>query len=322
MRELVPPPSTLRLSAPSAYGSFRGPLPPVVADLGLLARRTRHKRWFYALVVDGEQSWAVGIVDLGYAGQLFVHGVERATGRCLANLARVAPPSCVRVGQGPRDPEVARFSFAGARAEARAGRGGMLALDLDWGGARLRWEGLCGATPPIAAITRLDGGGASATEKGVLWSVKGSTRVDGATHDLDGATAGYDYSSGVMARRTAWRWAFGLGKTRDGRQFGFNVVDGFVGERECAAFVDDCVWPLPEAHIAYSDGGDGAWSASSSDMELEFATQSLHAQHTNLGLVRAHFLQPMGTWTGRVRVDGQWHDVEAYGVAEDQDVTW
>lgn len=322
VRELLPPPSSLRLSAPSVYGSFRGPLPPVDADVGALAGLTRHKRWFYALVADAAQAWAVGIVDLGYAAQLFVHGVDRGSGRCLSNRARVAPPICVRVGEGPRAPEVARFAFAGARAEVRSERDETLTLSVDWGPLQLRAEGLRGPAPPISAITRLEGGGPSATEKGVLSRVTGASVVEGVARELVDASAGYDYSSGLMARRTAWRWAFGLGATRAGRRFAFNVVDGFVGERECGAFLDDELWSLPEARIAYRGDGGGAWSATSADMELEFSTDSLQVQRTQLGIVRARFLQPMGVWRGRVRLGADWHDVEAYGVAEDQDVTW
>ena len=58
-------------------------------------------------------------------------------------------------------------------------------------------------------------------------------------------------------------------------------------------------------------------------MDLTFGVGAVHAQHTNLLLVRSRFLQPAGTFSGTMRIDGR--DVEldgVPGVVEDQDVIW
>ena len=143
---------------------------------------------------------------------------------------------------------------------------------------------------------------------------------------LDGGTAGYDYTHGLLPRHTKWRWAFALGKARPGEPFGFNVVQGFVGEAECAAFVSgDDVVPLAEPRFEFDvDAADApvahSWATGSISRSSPAA---LHAQNTNLVVVKSRFVQPVGTFTGTVRVAGATCASQGLpGVVEDQDVLW
>ena len=57
-------------------------------------------------------------------------------------------------------------------------------------------------------------------------------RVLGVDHPLDGFGA-YDYTSGILQRRTAWRWAFAMGRDTSGAPIAMNLVEGFMGEPAC-----------------------------------------------------------------------------------------
>ena len=65
------------------------------------------------------------------------------------------------------------------------------------------------------------------------------------------------------------------------------------------------------------------WRLTADGIDLTFEPGGLHAQSTNLLVVKSRFVQPVGTFTGTVRVGGR--DVRVVGlpgVVEDQDVLW
>jgi len=127
-----------------------------------------------------------------------------------------------------------------------------------------------------------------------------------------------------LPRHTQWRWAFALGKATTGEPFGFNVVQGFVGEAECAAFLGDEVFPIAEPRFEF-DVKDPMkpWRLVGDGIELAFRPGGVHAQNTNLLFVKSRFVQPVGTFSGTVRVAGRDVAVEGLpGVVEDQDVLW
>jgi hypothetical protein len=180
------------------------------------------------------------------------------------------------------------------------------------------------APPSITAIARLGEGLIDATEKRALTKVSGSARIDGRTIDLSRAVGGWDYTHGLLPRHTKWNWAFALGKANDGRPIGFNVAQGFVGEAECAAFIDGDVFPLAEPKFGFDlDRPELPWTLRGDGFDLTFETGAVHAQNTNLGIIRSRFVQPVGTFSGLIRIDGK--DVlvrNLPGVVEDQDVLW
>jgi hypothetical protein len=124
----------------------------------------------------------------------------------------------------------------------------------------------------------------------------------------------------MMPRHTRWRWAFATGRARDGEPLAFNVVQGFVGEAECALFTQGDVQPLAEPKFSFDrDRPSDPWSLKGEGIDLRFEVGAVHAQNTNLVVVRSRFLQPVGTFYGTIggrNVDGM------PGVVEDQDVVW
>lgn len=352
MRRLLPPPQAVLdpASGAPASGSYQGSLPridyrglggPSRGAAGPVFRLLHHKRWFYVAVQSEARFLGAAIVDLGYVGNGFVLCGDTRAGRVLWDHAVLAPPWAVRVGDCAADE--AELRGGGARLHlSRTEAGGARELTVEASGLRLRARLSPGAAPPISAITapgQLGAGLCSATEKQALLLVEGELILDGVRHSLDGGLGGLDYTNGLLARHTAWRWAFLLGHAQGGQPVALNLVQGFVGAAECAVWVGDQLIPLGEGRMQFdpdrpaaapwhivSEGGDGGSRA-----DLRFVPVGAHEERRDLGIAAARFVQPVGRFEGTIRLGGQGagrlsgtelvlHGVP--GVVEDQDVRW
>jgi hypothetical protein len=314
-----------RTGAP-AFGSYAGPLPAV--DLGRLRLRerfARRKRWLFVALSTDELWLSLAVLRTGYAATAFVFAYDLVGRRMLLDNTVIGPAPMGRVTGDCHAPgELARFTMGRSRIVVSRSVGG---LDVHVRMRDVEVDATLdeGAGPPaITAIARLGEGLVDATEKRALLPVKGRARCGARTIGLDGAIGGYDYSHGLMPRHTKWRWGFAMGKAIGGEPFGFNVVHGFVGEPECAAFVGGEVVPLAEPRIEL-DRSDPMrpWRIVGEGIDLAFSPGAVHAQPMNLLVVKSRYVLPVGTFAGTVRVGGR--DVVVAGlpgVVEDQDVLW
>ena len=309
-----------------AFGAYAGPLPRVgLGQIGMRDRIARRKRWVY-MALNTDALWtSFAIVRTGYAATAFAFVYDLAEKRMLVDRTVLGLAAGTRVADDPHAPgELARFAFgkteltftrAGPELEARVRMGDLeLEATLDESvGPRA-----------ITAVAELGPGLWNATEKRALLATRGRGKIAGRELSFKGARGGYDYTHGLLPRHTEWRWAFAQGKTKAGEPIGFNLVSGFVGSAECAVFTNDEIAPLAEPMFAFDkDAPDKPWRLKSADLDLRFDVGAVHSQHTNLVLVKSHFIQPVGTFTGTVRIDGRTVEVEGLpGVVEDQDVLW
>jgi hypothetical protein len=345
MRTLEAPPSSVLDPRSHALhpGSFRGGLPPAV-DFGALEvgglplvggplfRVAHEKRWVYTAITAGDLFVGAAIIKLGYVASAFVFAFDRASGRMLADVSSLGPTFLASVNGAPREGASAHFKSPLPRAALawQRGRGegaftftaraGEIAVD-----ARLSTEG---APPPIGIVASLGAKSlVNATEKGALLAVTGEARVAGRTFSLDGGLGGYDYTHGYLARHTAWKWAFLLGRAESGERVGLNLVQGFVGEPECALWIDGELYPLAEGRFTFDAARPLApWQVRTADesVDLRFEPGGVHQEHKDLGVITSRFIQPVGCFSGTIRVPGRAPLVLArvLGVVEDQDVLW
>lgn len=314
-----------RTRAP-AYGAYAGPLPPIVGGaVGWRDRLARRKRWVYVAFASGDVWVAAAVVRMGYASNAFAFAYDLRKKTMLADETAIAPSIAARVADDPHaHGDLATFRIA-RRSIAMVRRGSGIHVEARMGAfaldARIDEDG---APPAVAAIARLEGGALwDATEKRALARASGNVTCGGRRISLDGATAGYDYTHGLMPRHTKWRWAFALGEA-EGAPFAFNVVQGFVGQAECAAFTKDGVHALAEPRFVF-DAAEPLrpWRLEGEGIDLSFEPGAMHAQYTNLAVVRSRFVQPVGTFRGTVRVGGRdLRLADVPGVVEDQDVLW
>ncbi|WP_044242607.1 DUF2804 domain-containing protein [Chondromyces apiculatus] len=333
MRSLLPPPDALLDHGTSALrtGSFRGGLPRLdFAQLapGRMMRMTRQKRWLYVSMVADEVMVTVALVRLGYAANAFAFVYSRGEGRMLADRKALGLPLTARVSDEPAL-LVAEGRLPGAKVSmGRRSAGEALKVEARVGEVEVSASlDASGAPPPIAAIAMLPEGRAVATEKGALLAVRGEARVGGRRFSLDGGLGGYDYSNGLLPRRTVWRWGFALGRARSGERVGLNLVEGMSGAAECALWVDGEIEPLAEGRFTSVPGKPlQPWTVRTEDgaVDLRFAPGGAHEDNTDLRFLRARFLQPAGTYTGTIRrANGRVLEIdEVLGVTELQDVLW
>jgi hypothetical protein len=328
MRPLAVPPASFvdpKTGVP-AFGSYAGPLPSVdLGRLGLRDRIARRKKWFYFALTNEDVWISFALVRTGYATTAFAFVFDLAAHTMLFDRTVIAPPTSASVTADLHgDGSLARLSFGRSRI-AIDRRKSVLDVALSFGGLGVEVSlDEAHAPPPISAIAELGSSLVSATEKRVLTSVRGSAKCAGRTFALDDAIGGYDYTHGLLPRHTSWRWGFAMGRTATGAPIAFNVVEGFVGEAECAAFYDGRVHGIAEPRFEFDTAApERPWKLSATGIDLAFSPGAVHAQHGNFVIVKSRFVQPVGTYRGTLRVDGQ--DLElasVAGVSEDQDVLW
>ncbi|CAN5893205.1 DUF2804 domain-containing protein [soil metagenome] len=304
-------------------------MPPVdLGPLGLRDRIARRKRWVYGAIVTGDVWLSFAIVRTGYAATVFAFAYDLVAKRMLADRTVLGPTAVARVADDFHAPgEVAQFQL-GKRHVSLVRTGSTLDV-------RVRLDDIAidasiderSGPPAITAIAAVGAPGEgllNATEKRVLLDVQGRAVCAGRELSLDGGSAGYDYTHGLLPRHTTWRWAFAQGRSAAGEPFAFNVVQGFVGEAECAAFLGGAVIPIAEPSFDFDVAQPGKpWRLTGRGIDLTFAPGAVHEQHTKLVIVRSRFVQPVGVFTGTMRIDGRDILLDGLpGVVEDQDVLW
>jgi hypothetical protein len=325
------------------FGTYQGSLERVALDRlqgrwqpGRPERLLVHKRWLYAFVATPEVAALFAIVDLGYASNAFVLAVDLSTQRVLAEATRAGLPRQAAVNGHLGEGMQASFRALSPwlRAWRREGESAYHAR-LRLGGLRPRLEldltlETAGAGPALTVIAPVEGGVVNVTQKWAGLPASGALRCGGRRYELAGGVGGLDATQGYLARRTAWRWAFGCGRLEDGACLGFNLVEGFNEAREDvnenAVWLGGVLWPVGRARFRWNhDDPLDRWHVSTTDgaLDLTFRPVAVHREDRDLVLVRTRFLQPLGTWEGTVRVGGQTHQVRAVpGVAEDQSAIW
>lgn len=334
MRKLSPAPRSFVDGGEPIFGSFEGPLPPIDLGQPLLGRVLRRKKWVW-LGVATEDLWiSLAVVRMGYASSAFLFAFDRSreSGRMLVDRSVIGPAHAAAVADDPHAVGVlACFERPGAHISVERRSTHELAVNARLDAKKRGDDALLElrldetrAPPPISAIARLAHGQPSATEKRALVTARGHARLAGRDVDLSQAIAGYDYTHGSMPRRTRWRWGFALGRTTTNEPFALNVVEGFVGEAECAAFTSEGVFALSSPKFDLDPRDPTApWRVVGDGVDLTVDIGAVHQQVNNLVVVRSRFLQPVGTYRGSVSVGGREMKLESVlGVVEDQDVVW
>jgi hypothetical protein len=316
------------------FGSYRGGLSRIEVSRAVrgpfapLTRIAHHKRWLYVAIARDPILVAFAVVRLGYAANAFAFVYHAGERRFLAQTASLGPAFAASVNDTAGPGARAAYRLGGTRMSvARDSQNASYAVDVSGDGIELRARLDPAGTPPaISAIARVPGNLVAATEKRALLRVTGEVVAGGQCFALDGGLAAYDHTNGLLARRTAWRWAFALGLARDREPFALNLVEGHVGEAECAAWTPDDVHPLAEGRFRFDRARPlDAWSVTTADgaVDLAFSPRAVHAETRNLGIIRSRFVQPVGTFAGTVQLPGRKVELGAMlGVTEDQDVLW
>jgi hypothetical protein len=152
------------------------------------------------------------------------------------------------------------------------------------------------------------------TRKQAGVEVRGRVRLGEREWQVDGPLGFVDDSAGYHARRTAWRWAAGIGRARDGGAVAWNLVEGVHDAphaSERTIWVDGEPDEVEPQRFAADLSGVG---------DLRFEEWCAREDHTNRLLVRSDYRQPFGAFSGVL--PGGLELETGYGVMEWHDVRW
>ncbi len=304
-----------------AFGTYAGRFTDT--DLGLaergvgrLRRALSEKRWQWFAAFDDAVAVGGAVVDAGLVGTAFLWVADRGTGELLVDADLVVPAPLVSVATEPASGVVARVDLP--RRRLRVTRTGeAVAVDARFAGADVALAASTADREAVSAVCPVPDRdrGVNVTQKETGVPFEGHVAVDD-THDFDGVGA-LDYSHGLLARETTWRWAIGSCTAADGTPVGFNLASGFNDGLENAAWVDGDPEPVGEATIE-ADGD--AWRAESAcgTVDVALAVEGSREEDLDVGLIASRYSQPFGNWSGTVAG----HDVEGVGVAERHLARW
>lgn len=279
-------------------------------------RRFHHKRWHYVSLACDDVFCAVAIVDLGWASTAFAYVFDRRERRIIAAFSQDGLPGLsANVAAHAGADSCFRFfsSHVTLGPHALALRCGQFALDAQF----------AGAGPLLLAVGAVDGGSVHATQKSPGMALHGQVRIGARCISLDGGVASIDYSNGLLARQTSWRWACGHSLA-----LGFNLQAGYFGANENALWLDGKIIPLAAARFDFTpDAPMAPWHVCTDDglLDLQFAPEGVRQENKNLLLAASRYMQPIGSFSGWVRAaPGSTKVVvkQLAGVTEDHWARW
>lgn len=311
------------------FGTFKGALKSTSLD-GVDGEKAfnRRKNWYYQLIVTKDVILSYAIVNLNYAANGFISVLDRNTGDAV-DKSFLGLPLFTKVSITENAASGLKATLASGKTRLEAhGFGKGVRLIVDQPEVLLNASVIQNWDQALTVIAPVEDGLVNVTQKTVGAEFTGSLKVKGKSYDLTRAVSGSDYTLGYLARRTAWRWAMGLGRLDDGTPFGFNLVRGInegPESNENAFWLGNELYTLDRADFDWNPGSLLApWKLRTKDgkFNAEFTPKYVHSEARDLLLIKSSFAQPMGTFKGTVVLNGRTVSFTAGGVTETQDSTW
>ena len=261
-------------------------------------RHFHHKRWQYIALATEQLFCGIAIVDLGWTNTAFAYAFDHRLGKEIASFSQNGFPglSC-KVGDAVGAP--CHFRFLGNNIHMQR-HGQLLHLDLACGEFRInaRFD-IEDCAPFLLAVGPIEGGAVHATQKSSGCRLQGEVWAVGKRYDLQDGVASFDYSNGLLARDTAWRWA-----SAHNLEIGFNLQQGYFGEQENVLWQDGQLYPLGKAQFDFDLVNPlMPWHITTDDglLDLHFQPQGARQENKNLLIASSHYVQPIGTFSGWVK---------------------
>jgi hypothetical protein len=294
-----------------------------------IRRLVSEKRWHYAGAATERLFVGGAIVQLGYLANAFMYVFDRPARKMLVERSFLLPPQLVQIDDFAADARASmrwlrsRMLIAASAAEGHffAELSGEVLVDL-----KLHTDK---APMPLTAVCPVVGGSVTMTQKTACVPAEGEVRIGGVTQRMEGALAALDFSHGLFARETRWRWASANGRLPDGRAIGLNLVEGhndgeitenamWIGEELSqpghAKFELDESEPLRPWRVTTDDGR----------VDLRFTPEGARREDIDLKIIASQYVQPFGNFEGTIR-DATGQEIriaELPGVVERHRARW
>lgn len=331
---LTPVPATVVHGGQPASGKYAGCLDRVDwAGLSgpfartALWRRLHHKRWHYVGLGNAQCFVGLAMVDVGWTNTAFVYVFDRPSATLLVDASQDGVPGLTaQLSDAPLAGAMSWFRCAGMALRLENTAPNTLALHARVG-QKLHLDAeltLPSGSECLTAIGPIgDGGCAHATVKSSAMRTRGTLHAAGRTIALDDAWASFDYSNGLLARTTAWRWA-----SAHSPAVGFNLQQGYFGTQENVLWLEGKPWPLGAAQFDFDPlQPHKPWHIHTEDglLDLQFTPEGARQESKNLLVAASYYIQPVGTFHGTVRAHAGAAPVaveQLLGVTEDHRSKW
>lgn len=292
-----------------------------------LWKRLHHKRWHYVGIGNAQCFIGLAMVDVGWTNTAFVYVFDRYSKTLLVDATQDGLPGLTaHLSDRPLQGARSWFRFAGMDLRLENTAPGTLAVHARVG-KMLRLDATLTLPPGSACLTAIgpiaDGGCAHATVKSSALQTRGQLVAAGRSIGLDDACASFDYSNGLLARNTAWRWA-----SAHAPEVGFNLQQGYFGTQENVLWLHGQPWPLGAAQFDFDPQSPlKPWHIHTDDglLDLQFTPEGARQESKNLLVAASYYIQPIGTFRGTVRAHAGAPLVavdQLLGVTEDHRSKW
>jgi len=271
-------------------------------------RRFHHKRWQYVALSTPELLCGIAIVDVGWTNTAFAYVFDRRQGKQIASFSQDGIPG-LSANVSHRPGGASSFRFFGSRIDylppaAGAAADGKYRLSLQCDQFSIDAEFAAeGTAPLLLAVGPIVNGSAHATQKSPGMPLTGEVHVDGQRFDLQGGVASFDYSNGLLARNTEWRWA-----SAHGLDIGFNLQAGYFGNQENVLWLDGQLHALGHVRFEYDMNAPMApWHIYTDDglLDLQFMPEGARRENKNMLIAATRYIQPIGSFSGWVKPNRQ-----------------
>lgn len=256
-------------------------------------RRFHHKRWHYTALATEQLFCGIAIVDVGWTNTAFAYVFERGKREVVAGFSRDGVPG-LTAQLARHAGEESRFRFGAQRVQMSASK-----LSLRCKALQIEAALAAPGAPLLLAIGPVAGGSVHATQKSSGLALTGSVHIGTQSYRLDGGVASFDYSNGLLARETDWRWA-----SAHSLALGFNLQAGYFGAHENALWLDGQLIALGTASFVFDEHDPMApWHVFTDDglLDLQFTPEGYRREDKNLLVAASRYVQPIGTFSGWVR---------------------
>jgi hypothetical protein len=324
------PGAVLDSSGQPRFGRFVGTLAQIDwSNLQAPYQRSRwwkhfhHKRWQYVALATEQLFCGIAIIDLGWSNAAFAYAFDRKSGKEVASWSQDGIPG-VTASMGDGVGQACQFTFLKKRISMRCNAAQHFELQLNCGNFQIDASFDMGASAPLLlAIGPIENGSVHATQKSSGCPLRGMVKANGREYDLTNGVASFDYSNGLLARNTDWRWA-----SAHDLQVGFNLQEGYFGAQENVLWLDQKLYPLGKAHFDFDLSNPLLpWHITTDDglLDLHFQPQGARQENRNLLIAASRYVQPIGTFCGWVKThaNGEAYRIDdLVGVTENHRSRW
>lgn len=292
-----------------------------------LWKRLHHKRWHYVGLGNAQYFIGLAMVDVGWTNTAFVYVFDRVRRSLLVDATQDGLPGLTAaLSARPLQGACSWFRFRGMDLRLENTESDTLTVHARVGD-KLKLDAVLTLPPGSACVTAIgpigNGGCAHATVKSCALQTSGQMEVTGRTVSLNDACASFDYSNGLLARATQWRWA-----SAHSPALGFNLQQGYFGTQENVLWLEGTPWPLGAAHFDFDPQQPlKPWHIHTEDdlLNLYFTPEGARQESKNLLVAASYYIQPIGTFRGTVRAHAGAPAVavtDLLGVTEDHQSKW